>query len=431
MHLKKDDVAKRPPMGWNSWDNYASGVTEEQLLDNARELAKLKSSGWEYVVCDIQWSDPLAGTKSRKGIVYKNFAPLTMDAWGRLIPAASRFPSAADGRGFAPIAEKIHDMGLKFGIHIMRGIPRQAVHARTPVPGTNQTADEAALPNSICAWNGDMYGIDPASKAGQAYYDSIFKLYAQWGVDFVKVDDICHEHLYKDAPYGEAEVEMIRHAIDACGRPMVLSLSPGPALIGKAWHLGRNANMWRITDDFWDDWKLLRDMFDRCELWQRQGQEGRWPDCDMLPLGTIGTGFGQPRKTRFTREEQRTMMTLWCIFRSPLMMGGDMTRLDDWTKSLLTNASILAAQQTGREPDQVMKDDKQAVWTSLAADGGRYLALFNFTDGDRKVSCRLDEFEQTVKEAKDLWGGRPSQLEKDVISAELPAHGAAMYHLRG
>ncbi|MGI5989396.1 MAG: glycoside hydrolase family 27 protein [Lachnospiraceae bacterium] len=430
MHLKKDDVAKRPPMGWNSWDNYASGITEKQLLDNAEQLSKLKRYGWEYVVCDIQWSDPLAGTESRKGIVYQPFAPLTLDAWGRQLPAPSRFPSAAGGRGFAPIAEKIHDMGLKFGIHIMRGIPRQAVHARKPVLGTNATADQIALPNSICSWNGDMYGVNPASEAGQAYYDSIFQLYAQWGVDFVKVDDICHEHLYKDEPYGEAEVEMIRRAMDRCGRPMVLSLSPGPALIEKAWHLGRNANMWRITDDFWDDWKLLRDMFERCELWQKQGQEGRWPDCDMLPFGVIGTGFEKARSTNFTREEQRTVMTLWCIFRSPLIMGGDLTRLDDWTRSLMTNASVLAAQQTGREPEQIMKDGNQAVWTSLAEDGGRYLALFNLSDEIRTVTADLSDLEFAAGQAEDLWGGRPATLSGSRLCVDIPPHGAAMYRLR-
>ena len=80
---------------------------------------------------------------------------------------------------------------------------------------------------------------------------------------------------------------MIRKAIDKCGRPMVLSLSPGPAVIEKAWHLRKHANMWRITDDFWDRWDLLKNMFERCEVWERQVSPGCWPDCDMLPLGRI------------------------------------------------------------------------------------------------------------------------------------------------
>ena len=429
MHLPKDDAALTPPMGWNSWDCFAAGVTEEQLLANAAGLARLKAFGWEYVVCDIQWSEPLAASQRDEGVVYRKFAPLTLDAWGRQIPAVNRFPSSEGGRGFRPIADRIHALGLKFGIHIMRGIPRQAVHGRLPVLGTNATAADAARPDSICSWNGDMYGVDPASPAGQAYYDSIFRLYADWGVDFVKVDDICHEHLYADDPYGAAEVEMIRRAIDRSGRPMCLSLSPGPAIISKAWHMEHYANMWRITDDFWDDWKLLLDMFDRCELWQGHGKEGRWPDCDMLPLGAIGSGFGQSRQTRFTRAEQRTLMTLWCIFRSPLIMGGDLTQLDEWTRSLLTNRKLLAAQQTGREPEQIMRDERHAVWTSLAQDGGRYLALFNLTDGPQPVSASLSDMEFSVKSAQDLWGDTPSVLSEGRIQAALPAHGAGMYLL--
>ena len=430
MRLRKDNAALQPPMGWNSWDCFAAGVTENQLLDNAAGLAQLKSCGWEYVVCDIQWSEPLAASEKNQGVVYRKFAPLTLDAWGRQIPAPNRFPSSADGKGFAPIAEKIHAMGLKFGIHIMRGIPRQAVHERLPIFGTNATADEAARPDSICCWNGDMYGVDPASAAGQAYYDSIFQLYADWGVDFVKVDDICHEHLYVDDPYGAAEVEMIRRAIDKAGRPMCLSLSPGPAVIEKAWHLEHYANMWRITDDFWDDWKLLLDMFDRCELWQGHGKPGCWPDCDMLPLGKIGTGFGQPRKTNFTHAEQRTLMTLWCIFRSPLIMGGDLTQLDDWTRSLLTNEKILAAQQTGREPEQMERDEKHAVWTSLTQEGGRYLTLFNLDNKTQTVSVSLSDLEFDVRSAEDLWGDTPATLSGSCIQAELPAHGAGMYLLQ-
>ena len=210
-------------------------------------------------------------------------------------------------------------MGLKFGIHIMRGIPRQAVHAHMPVLGTDVTAEQIANPFSICGWNSDMYGVDGSKPGAQAYYDSIFQLYASWGVDFVKVDDICNTNMYKDRPYSASqEIEMIASAIRSCGRDMVLSLSPGPAVIEEAWHMEQFANMWRMTDDFWDRWDLLENMFRRCEVWQAHVGPGSWPDCDMLPLGKIGIGFRRPRMTNFTRDEQLTMMNLWCIFRSPL-----------------------------------------------------------------------------------------------------------------
>lgn len=301
MFIKSKNAAQTPPMGWNSWDCFAANVTEEQLMANARYIRDhLKDHGWQYVVCDIQWSEPLAGTEEGE---YRPFATLCLDEYGRQIPAENRFPSSAGGKGFRPIADEIHAMGLKFGIHIMRGIPRQAVHAHLPVLGTDVTAEKIASPFSISKWNGDMYGVDASKPGAQAYYDSIFRLYAEWGVDFVKVDDISNTNLYIDNPYSASrEVEMIAKAIQNCGREIVLSLSPGPAVIEEAWHLKTYANMWRMTDDFWDKWELLRNMFFRCELWQTHVGPGSWPDCDMLPLGKIGIGFRRPRMTKlYTR----------------------------------------------------------------------------------------------------------------------------------
>ena len=439
MRLRKDNAALQPPMGWNSWDCFAAGVTENQLLDNAAGLAQLKSCGWEYVVCDIQWSEPLAASEKNQGVVYRKFAPLTLDAWGRQIPAPNRFPSSADGKGFAPIADKVHAMGLKFGIHIMRGIPRQAVHERLPIFGTNATADEAARPDSICCWNGDMYGVDPASAAGQAYYDSIFQLYADWGVDFVKVDDICHEHLYVDDPYGAAEVEMIRRAIDKAGRPMCLSLSPGPAVIEKAWHLEHYANMWRITDDFWDDWKLLLDMFDRCELWQGHGKPGCWPDCDMLPVGKLGGRFpGHPeRQTNFSKEEQKTMMSLWCLFGAPLMIGADLLSLDPDTLSLLTNREILSLDDGKHRGVQVKRSGTEAVWASMGEDKSLVLGLFNLGDSDAQIRTDLSDLAEADVDAeavpdgtsfRELWGEAPAVFAGG-IGAMVPAHGVRVFRI--
>ncbi|MCH5190468.1 MAG: glycoside hydrolase family 27 protein, partial [Oscillospiraceae bacterium] len=340
--MDKNAFAKTPPMGWNSWDCYGAAVNEEQLLGNAEYMAKhLKEFGWQYVVCDIQWYEPKA-----KDNDYNNFTELCMDEYSRLIPAENRFPSSKNGAGFKPIADKIHAMGLKFGIHIMRGIPRQAVHRNTKIMKDGKTARQIAHHFSVCPWNTDMYGIDPRLDGAQEYYDSIFELYASWGVDFVKVDDICVTEFRKwDNPYSaSAEVEMIRKAIDKTGREIVLSLSPGPAEISVADHLCENANMWRLTGDFWDDWNQLLGMFDRCKLWEDIVREGCWPDCDMLPLGRIsknGMCHGeQNRYTKFTLDEQKTLMTLWCIFRSPLMFGGEMRENDEWTLSLITNPEV-------------------------------------------------------------------------------------------
>lgn len=174
-----------------------AGVTEEALRENARFMAAhLLPYGWNTLVCDIQWYEPQA-----KGNEYNNFASVCMDDYGRLLPAENRFPSAAGGKGFGPIADYCHSLGLRFGIHIMRGIPRQAVHRDTPILGTDFTARDAAHHFSVCAWNTDMYGMRD-NAAAQAYYDSICRLYADWGVDFIKCDDICVTEFRKwDDPY--------------------------------------------------------------------------------------------------------------------------------------------------------------------------------------------------------------------------------------
>lgn len=293
----KNDVAPVPPMGWNSYDYYNTTVNEEQVRKNAEYMAKnLKKYGWEYVVIDIQWSDPDAGKRNKEGIQYIPFSRFCIDEYSRQIPAENRFPSAANGAGFKPLADYIHSLGLKFGIHIMRGIPRFAAHDHLAIKthdGSKITADMIANPYSISRWNPDMYGVDASKTYAQDYYDSCFELYAQWGVDYVKVDDICNTNMYPSNPYSaEKEIELIANAIENSGRAMVLSLSPGPAVIEKAHHYKNYANMWRITDDFWDDWKLLKAMFERCEVWQSHVGGGNWPDCDMLPMNVLGYGWG-------------------------------------------------------------------------------------------------------------------------------------------
>lgn len=251
-------IAQTPPMGWNSWDCYGAAVDEPTVRQNAAYMAEhLQVFGWEYVVVDIQWYQPTATSHA-----YEPFAELTMDEYGRLQPAPGRFPSSAGGKGFKPLADYVHSLGLKFGIHIMRGMPRMAAHRHLPILGCGKGCHEVANPNSICAWNPDMYGLRCDMPEARAYYDSIFRMYAEWGVDFVKCDDIAREY-----PHCKREIEVISDACRACGRNIVLSLSPGPAPLEQAEHLKKYANMWRITDDFWDEWRLLKGMFERAEKW--------------------------------------------------------------------------------------------------------------------------------------------------------------------
>ena len=410
-------------MGWNSWDCYGAAVTEDIVRKNADFMAKhLKKYGWEYITVDIQWYEPDVKTHE-----YTPFAKLCIDEYSRVIPAENRFPSSAGGKGFASLAEYVHSLGLKFGIHIMRGIPRQAVYERTKIKGTDKTAADIAKTDSICAWNTDMYGVDPAKPGAKEYYDSIFELYASWGVDFVKCDDIARE-----LPKEESELIMLSDSLKNCGRDMVLSLSPGPALLEKAELYKQVSNMWRITDDFWDNWQLLYNMFERCEKWAPHNGAGHWADADMLPIGYIKQDYSPDITTQFTKDEQVTMLTLWSIFRSPLIIGGEMTKFDDFTMSLLTNEGILKMHRNARHSHQVwrreMNGSEIVLWTAADAEGCQYAALFNIGENSADISVPLTELE--IYEAKDiteLWSNEA--FHADNISADLAPHSARAYYL--
>ena len=409
-------AAQTPPMGWNSWDCYGAAVTEDVVRRNAEYMAReLKPFGWEYIVVDIQWYQPTAVNHS-----YEPFSELTMDGFGRLLPAVNRFPSAAGGAGFKPLADYVHSLGLKFGIHIMRGMPRMAAHRHLPVADSPYFCHTAADPHSICMWNPDMYGLRCDTPDAAAYYRSIFRLYAEWGVDFVKCDDIAREY-----PRCRREIELISEACRGCGREIVLSLSPGPAPLSEAEHLKTYADMWRITDDFWDDWRLLKAMFERAEKWCVHAGPGHWPDADMLPVGALRQCDNPEDRTRFTPAEQVTMMTLWCMMRSPLMIGAEMTKNDPFTLSLLTNAEVLEILRESHCARPLFTTDAESAWIAPRKDGnGFYLALFNLGDKKRTVSA-VPEGADGMK-AKELWTGRTVRCSGG-IRVSLPAHGAALY----
>ena len=415
-------MTKTSPMGWNSWDCYGAAVTEDIVRKNAEFMAKnLKQYGWEYVVVDIQWSAPNA-----KSHEYDPFTELCMDEYSRLIPAENRFPSSAGGRGFAPLAEYVHSLGLKFGIHIMRGIPRQAVHRNTKIKGTDKTAREIAKTASICAWNTDMYGVDPDKEGARAYYDSIFELYASWGVDFIKCDDIARE-----LPHEEAELVMLSESLRSCGRDMVLSLSPGAALLEKAELYKQVSDMWRITDDFWDKWELLYAMFERAEKWCTHSGAGHWPDADMLPIGPILQDYDAANRTKFTENEQITMLTLWSIFRSPLMIGGEMTGFDEFTMSLLTNEEILKMHKNARHSHQVWRREingsEYILWTAANAEGGGYFALFNAGEKNGTVKLDLADLEAADKlDCTELWSGEKAVFD-GFAEISVPSHGVKAF----
>jgi alpha-galactosidase len=428
--VSQDALALTPPMGWNSWDGYGTTINEAQVRANAQWMAEhLKSFGWQYVTVDMEWfvSNPTAEGNS------KTFQ-YSLDPNGRYTPAVNRFPSAANGAGFRPLADYVHSLGLKFGIHILRGIPKQAVMNKLPIAGTSYSAADGANSSDTCPWNFDNFGTNPAQPAAQAYYDSIAKLYASWGVDLIKVDCISSH------PYSGDDIRMIRQAIDKAGRPVVLSLSPGPAPVEKLDEMRKYAQMWRISDDIWDIWhndapypKGLGDQFENVNKWADKSEPGHWPDADMLPFGRLGPapGWGEPRDTRLSHDEQRMLMTLWVIFPSPLMVGGDLSAADAWTLSLLTNPEVITVDQHSSGNHAVINTDKTVVWLAQSVlENAQYVAVFNRSESSTVVRYEWKDLGLAGKTYKlrDLWEHKDLS-PASALTATLPTHGSLLYRL--
>jgi len=408
-------------MGWNSWDCYGPTVTETEIRTNTDYMAQhLKKHGWQYIIVDIRWfvENDKAGGYNETDPIY------TMDEYGRFLPAVKKFPSAADGKGFKTLAEYVHSKGLKFGIHLMRGIPVQAVKKNCPILGTKIKAADIYSEKLQCGWLHDMYTIDTLKDGAQEYYNSIFNLYASWRIDYVKVDDL-------SKPYHQGEIELIRKAIDQSGRQMVFSTSPGATPLEKADHVMNHANLWRICDDFWDNWDALKPQFKRCANWAPYIGEGHWPDADMLPLGRISIRGerGKDRMTGFTQTEQYTLMNLWAIFRSPLMFGGDLPSNDEFTLSLLTNDEVLAVNQHSANNKQLKEENGLIVWTAdIPESEDKYVAFFNINDaGTSEISVTLDELGVTGSYAvKDLWSREDKGSTADKLTVSVEPHASVL-----
>ena len=429
-----DTLALTPPMGWNSYDAFGDSVVESEVLANAAWLKEhLQPFGWDTVVVDFRWYDRLAD-----GIRNQNPEGVTIDEFGRCVPPTNRFPSAVNGAGFKPLADKIHALGLKFGIHIMRGIPRRAVEQNLPIAGSKFTAAQAVLPegdtNRTCVWNRDMFGVDATTEAGRAWYASIARQYADWGVDYIKCDDIAN--LQRGKFYDAAEIEALSTSLKHSGRSMILSLSPGATPVNAGPHVKQFANLWRISGDFWDNWPSLDHNFGLFAAWYGDGGPGHWPDGDMIPFGHIcqrNCDVHPDRWTRFTRDEQLTLMSLWALAPSPLMLGMNLPDNDDWTAAILSNPEVLAVNQDslGRAarrmtgPPQVVE-----TWMKELADGSFAVGFFNRSAQPVKVNFPWRNLGfLSAPEVRDLWLrqdlGRPENFITD-----LPPHGCTLLRVK-
>ena len=423
-------LAPTPPMGWNSWDSYGRTLNEESIKANALWIARnLKQYGWQYVVVDEGWYLANLNANDDSRVRFE------MDDYGRYIPVPSRFPSAGAAKTFRPLADYLHSLGLKFGLHIIRGIPREAVARNLPIAGSKYSAKEAAEISDVCPWNAYNFGLNPTHPAAQAYYDSLARQYAEWKVDFIKIDCI------SDHPYKGDEIRMFSEAIAKSGRAMVLSLSPGPTSIDKKDEVSKYSQMWRISDDVWDVWysdknfpQGVMNQFARAALWAGVAKPGHWPDADMLPIGSLrpAAGWGEPRETRLTHDEQRTMLTLWSIFRSPLIMGGNLTQADEWTKSLLTNREVIAVDQHSLDNKPVVTTDGIVVWTAKPEKlKGFYVAVFNVSNQPQTVNYGFKDLglPSSSYSVRDLWDRHELGVAA-ALNITLRPHASVLYFVR-
>jgi alpha-galactosidase len=433
------NVAPTPPMGWNSWDAYGLTIDEADFKANTTVLAGMKQFGWTYSVIDEGW---YMGDPTAKSIADRKYL---WDANGNLIPVLSRFPSSANGAGFKPLADWVHAQGLKFGIHIVRGIPREVVQQNLPIAGTSFHASDAADINDKCPWDEGNFGVMD-NAAGQAWYDGMLKLYAGWGLDYIKVDCI------SDHPYRPTEIRQIADAIRKTGRPIVLSLSPGPTKLDNADYVSKYAQMWRITDDHWDSWIFhqkaansefpfsTKDEFDRIAQWAPYVKPGNWPDPDMLPLGWLGPhpGWGDARQSRLTPTEERTEFTLWAVSRSPLIFGGNLTKLDDLNRALMTNKELLDIDQNSvrSTPVPVPQKDGQPVpwraWVAQTREPRRntYIAVFNPSDDPGNWDLPWTTFQLSNQPQAFFYLFAHAHIPPSAsLHVQLPAHGSVVFRV--
>ena len=425
-NAENEILAEKPPMGWNSWICFGTSVTEEEVRANADFMAEhLKPHGWEYVVIDAGWYAP--GMVSLEQ--YEDPHPdQLIDEFGRLKVDEAKYPSSVGGKGLKPLADYIHSKGLKLGIHIMRGIPIQAVEADTPIKGTDFTAADIADTDSQCDWYFGMYGVDMSKPGAQEYYDSLLELYASWGIDYIKADDLL------SPVYAADEIDALAEAVSKCGRPIVLSLSPGPAPVENVRHMRKSGQMWRISEDFWDNWGSLKHQFELCRKWQDHTGPGHWADADMLPVGPMAQRAmrGEPRPSNFTQDEQYTLMTLWAMFRSPLMIGCNLPEMDEFTLNLLTNDDVLGINQSSVGNRELFAEGDVVAWYAQNPECTcHYVAVFNLGDAD------IEEYEFPLfrinfsgdATVKDLWNGGDLSMDDGTVRFPVRAHGVKLFKI--
>lgn len=434
--VKSQPIAPKPPLGWNSFDCYGVYLHEDAAMKNLEAMGKyLEPYGYQYFVIDNGW---FGEYKLKSGTLYpleKHASDLRLNEYGQVIPSQTYFSG-----GLEPIIDRCHKLGLKFGIHMMRGIPRKAYDMNLPIKGTSYKARDIAdtNPKNNCTWCTYNYGVDMSKPGAQEWYDGLIQHLAEMGVDMIKYDDI--------VPY-PSEVEAVAKAIKKTGKPILLSLSPGGDVPTDATQSFQKAQMLRVTRDVWDQARYIDDCFDAWNKWTGKESEDFWIDMDMIPFGQLLmmsprkdmeadggdngvrlAGHGYRRWHQFSQDQMFTFITLRALSASPLMVGGDLPTMDGFSLRLITDPDMLACNQNGVMGKRVSQNDGVEVWRTpeKGSDRNGWAGIFNRTDRTKTFCLTPVSIgsNNNIK-AYNIWAGRKEYeiTAASSVEIDIPPNG--------
>jgi hypothetical protein len=397
-----NELADRPFMGWSSWSSIRRNPTEQKIKAAADVLAaKFKSHGYQYVNLDdyymLDWRT-------------------TVDKYGRWAVDPKKFPN-----GMKALGDYIHSKDLMFGFYVTLGIPKAAVDQNTPIDGTPYHAKDIVDFSKGEKKNFNyekMYAIDFSKPGAQEFIDSWAKLFASYGIDYLKIDGVRNQDI--------ADVEAWAKALKKTGRPIHVELSNNLDI--KQIDTWKNlSNGWRTDHDveaygtpYLASWKKVVRRFDDVAQWQPHAGPGGWNDLDSL---NVANGS----KDGLTTDEKFSYVSLWAIAASQFVIGNDLTSLDDFGISLLTNDEILGVNQSGVAGKRLYKKSDSQVFYQSLPDGSYNIALFNTSKSNTDVTVKWKDLGiQGSAFVRDLWSHQDLGSMEGGFTASIPTHGSRM-----
>jgi hypothetical protein len=417
-------LERTPVLGWSGWSFLREHPTAAKIEAQARALqdSGLQKIGYKYINLDDFWYQ-CPGSQG------PNVGP-----YGRWVTDSSRFPAERDTNGIKVVADYIHGLGMKFGIYVTPGVSKQAVSRNTPIKGTQYTAAQIA-DTSVAENNYNckgMVGINYNKPGAQEYVDSWVEMLAAWGVDYIKIDGMQNSNV--------PDVEAWSKAIRRSGRPIILDVTQGSFTQALAPTLMKFADQWEFAPDVecyscekggssypLTSWKDIEKRFNYVAAWQPYSGSGRFNDYDSIEVGN-GDNDG------LTPVERQTQMSLWALGSAPLILGVDLTHLDQLDlQNYLKNTAVLAVDQDSIAAKRVVNTGDQQVFAKMEPNGDAIVGLFNTGGNAEKISIQASAVGLSGNEhgysLLNLWTG---EMKKSggAIHAVVPSHGVVLYRVR-